>query len=297
MDFDRAIQYFTDYLRVERGASPNTIGSYEADLRGFSLYAASHGIRSPDRVTPQLARGYIEDLRGRGVSPSSIARKLSSLRAFYRFLTREGLAEASPVEGIEPPRGWMKLPTVLTVEEVDRLLSLYSDPKTPAELRDRAILETLYATGLRVSELVSLKLDDLNLDVGYLRCLGKRGKERIVPIGRIAAQAIEDYLERGRPHFVVSPTPWLFLNRRGGKLSRQSVWKLIKDAVKKAGINKPVSPHTLRHSFATHMLERGADLRSLQEMLGHSNISTTQIYTHVSRERLKQLHSAYHPRG
>jgi integrase/recombinase XerD len=298
MGLERFLRYFTDYLRVEKGASPNTIASYEADLRDFLAFVESLSVKSLSDVKGNTVRRYIESLSRKGMTSSSISRRLSSLRSFYRFLISERLVEESPVEGVDTPKGWSKLPTVLSVEEVERLLSVYEDAGTPVQLRNRAILELLYASGLRVSELISLKVDDVSQDLGYLRCKGKGNKERVVPVGRVALRALREYLEKGRPH-LASPhnSSWLFLNRNGDKLSRQTVWKVIKRAIKLAGIDKNVSPHTLRHSFATHMLERGADLRSLQEMLGHSNISTTQIYTHISRERLKDLHRTFHPRG
>lgn len=298
MSPDRFIGYFIDYLRVERGASPNTIASYEADLRDFLAFLEPLELRFPDEIGRDVIRGYVESLSHRGMSSSSISRHISSLRSFFRFLMAERFIDESPVDGIEPPKGWTRLPTVLSIDEVERLLSVYERAETPIQLRNRAILELLYATGLRVSELTSLRTDDISAELGYLRCRGKGDKERLVPIGAPALKAVEEYLKKGRPHLAGSRfQPWLFLNRDGDKLSRQAVWKVIKRAIKLAGIEKNVSPHTLRHSFATHMLERGADLRYLQEMLGHSNISTTQIYTHISRERLKDLHKTFHPRG
>jgi len=298
MSPERFIGYFIDYLRVERGASPNTIASYETDLRDFLAFLEPLKVRFPDDVSRDVIRGYVESLSRRGMSSSSISRHISSLRSFYRFLMAERLIDESPVDGIEPPKGWARLPTVLSIDEVERLLSVYERAETPIQLRNKAILELLYATGVRVSELVSLRTDDISAELGYLRCKGKGDKERLVPIGSPALKALEEYLKRGRPHLAGSRSqPWLFLNRNGDKLSRQAVWKMIKQAIKLAGIEKNVSPHTLRHSFATHMLERGADLRYLQEMLGHSNISTTQIYTHISRERLRDLHKTFHPRG
>lgn len=298
MSLDRFIGYFIDYLRVERGASPNTIASYEADLRDFLAFLEPLELRFPDEIGRDVIRGYVESLSHRGMSSSSISRHISSLRSFFRFLMAERFIDESPVDGIEPPKGWTRLPTVLSIDEVERLLSVYERAETPIQLRNRAILELLYATGLRVSELTSLRTDDISAELGYLRCRGKGDKERLVPIGAPALKAVEEYLKKGRPHLAGSRfQPWLFLNRDGDKLSRQAVWKVIKRAIKLAGIEKNVSPHTLRHSFATHMLERGADLRYLQEMLGHSNISTTQIYTHISRERLKDLHKTFHPRG
>jgi integrase/recombinase XerD len=234
--------------------------------------------------------------KDRGISANSIARRLAAIRMFHRFLTRERILKNDPTTLIDSPKLWKKIPDTLSLNEVDALISQPSI-RDKQGVRDRAILETMYATGMRVSEAVNLKLDNVNLNIGFLRCIGKGNKERVIPLGKKAIASLNRYLEVGRPHLLKNrQSEFLFLNRFGKKLSRQSFWKLIKKYAREARIRKPIRPHILRHSFATHLLERGADLRSVQEMLGHSNISTTQIYTHVNKDRLKAIHKMYHPR-
>lgn len=289
------IQQFADYLRVERGLAVNTVKSYRRDLAGFANFLSDNGLDSISDATRLDVAGYLAHLRRSGLASSTVDRKTDALRAFYRFLVAEKYAEDDPTRLIESSRSWSKLPGVLSVEEVQLLLD-QPDTSNPLGLRDKVILEIMYATGLRVSELTELRVTDLNLEIGYIRCMGKGNKERVVPVGSKAIKAIQNYLNSGRP--LLNPRDdHLLLNYRGKKLTRDGVRKIIQKIAKSAGIQKNVSPHTLRHCFATHLLERGADLRSLQEMLGHADISTTQIYTHVDSKRLRDVHQKFHPRG
>ena len=292
---ERLIGDFLDGLRVERGLAAHTLAAYRRDLADFAAFLRRRGLE-PGGITRGVLRAYLHDLQQRGRAPSTLARRLAALRGFCRYLHEEGHLPADPAEGMSSPRPGRRLPRVLAVEEVERVLE-EPDPHTPAGLRDRALLELLYATGLRVSELVGLNLDDLLLDHGLVRCRGKGGKERVVPVAAPAVAALRAYLRQGRPVLARRPGERaLFLNRRGGRLSRQAVWKLIRAAARQAGLRRPVSPHTLRHSFATHLLAGGADLRSVQELLGHADISTTQIYTHLTRQHLLQAYLRAHPR-
>jgi integrase/recombinase XerD len=234
--------------------------------------------------------------KDKGLSANSIARRLAAIKVFYRFLVRERILKDDPTSLIDSPRLWKKIPDTLSLNELDALLK-QPNIRDKQGIRDRAILETLYATGMRVSEAVNLKVDNINLEIGFLRCIGKGNKERVIPVGRKAIISIHRYLELSRPQLLrKKESEFLFLNRFGKKISRQSLWKMIKKYARAARIKKSIRPHTLRHSFATHLLERGADLRSVQEMLGHANISTTQIYTHINKERLKTIHRLFHPR-
>lgn len=285
----RAVKQFLDYLLVERGLSENTVSAYFRDLNEFISF-----VGDVLKVTSDDISRYLEHLRQLGRAESTIDRKVDAIRGFYKFLVREGLMRHNPTEILEPIKSWHKLPSVLSVKEVEALLE-EPDISTPLGIRDKALLELLYATGLRVSEVVNLKVDDVNLDNRYVRCKGKGGKERIVPMGSKASESIRQYLEHGRTAFNPKED-WLFVNYSGNKLTRDGIRKIIQKLANSVGIGK-ISPHTLRHCFATHLLERGADLRSLQEMLGHASISTTQIYTHVTSERLKEVHSRFHPRG
>jgi integrase/recombinase XerD len=230
-----------------------------------------------------------------GLSPRSTARAVACIRGFYRFLAVEQQQEGSPADDLRAPRAWAALPRFLDLEEVDRLLA-QPDVSTPRGLRDKALISVLYATGLRVSELITLKLSNLHLDDGYLTCVGKGDKERIVPVGQDATDWVRRYLQEARPQFVKKSSTWLFVNARGGPLSRVGFWKLLKEYGLKAGITRDISPHVLRHSFATHLLDRGADLRAIQMMLGHADLSTTQIYTHVLEARLRAVYDKFHPR-
>jgi integrase/recombinase XerD len=290
------IDAFLDYLCVERGLSKNTVTSYRRDLDFYTGFLDSRRVESLSRATRNDITNFMFNQKDKGIAAASIARRLAAIRMFHRFLVRERILKDDPANLIDSPRLWKKIPQTLSLAEVEALLAS-PDIRTKQGLRDRAALETLYATGMRVSEAVNLRLDNVNLDIGFLRCIGKGNKERIIPLGKKAIQSIKKYLEASRPYLLrKKESEFLFLSRLGKKISRQSFWKIIRRYAKEAGINKPIKPHTLRHSFATHLLERGADLRSVQEMLGHSNISTTQIYTHVNKDRLKNIHRQFHPR-
>ncbi|MBU0503090.1 MAG: site-specific tyrosine recombinase XerD [Candidatus Omnitrophota bacterium] len=290
------IQNFLDYLSVERGLAQNTIVSYRQDLLAYMDYLGGKGIGEISNTNKNHIIDFMMFQKGKGINSNSIARRLAAMRMFYRFLTRERILKTDPTSLIESPKLWKRVPETLSVNEVESLLS-QPNVRDKQGLRDKAILETLYATGMRVSEAVNLKKDNVNFDIGFLRCIGKGNKERIIPLGSKAQASIKRYLESARPHLLKNKeSEFLFLSRLGKKLSRQSFWKLVKKYAKDARIKKPMRPHILRHSFATHLLERGADLRSVQEMLGHSDISTTQLYTHVNKDRLKLIHKTYHPR-
>lgn len=289
------IREFINYLSVERGLSSNTLEAYENDLSTYWAYLQKSGVSKWDAVKRDHIMQYLLDEKKRGLEASSIARRLVAIKVFHRFLLKERYLKDDVTSVIESPRLWKRLPHFLTIQEMDVLLKqAQTNPKTP--LRDRAFLELLYATGMRVSEIVNLKLNDLNYEGGFIRCTGKGSKERIVPVGKTALQFCKQYAEKTRAK-MKNPGDAFFAGQNGKGISRISAWQLIKKYSKAAGITKEVTPHTFRHSFATHLLERGADLRVVQELLGHSDISTTQIYTHVSRDRLKSVHSKFHPRG
>jgi integrase/recombinase XerD len=292
------IARFIDYLAVERGLSANTLQSYQRDLCAFAEYLREkHQGRDLTETKQAHIVAYLGYLRGLGRANTTVSRNLASIRSFYHFLLKEEVLTADPTVQIETPKVEKRLPKVLTVDEVERLLQA-PDPTTPAGARDKAMLELLYATGIRVSELVSIKVADVNLSAGFLKCMGKGSKERIIPIGEYAQSTLLHYLEFGRNKLLRDEDPQaLFLNHHGTQMSRQGFWKILKKYAVAAGIHKHITPHTLRHSFATHLLERGADLRAVQEMLGHADISTTQIYTHVTRTRLKEVYAAAHPRA
>jgi len=291
------VNEFVDYLAVEKRLSPNTLEAYQRDLISFVSYLGCTSNRSLGEMGPEDILSYLSSLRERGLSNSSIARHLVTLRQFYHFLITEKSEERDPTANIEFPTLWKKLPHVLNYQEVEALLN-QPDRRTPLGIRDAAMLELLYATGIRVSELISLTLRDINLEAGYLISYGKGGKERIIPMGEYAIQRLQDYLDGVRTrYFRGSRSAVLFLNRSGKKLTRQGLWKIIKKYARAAGIKKEITPHTLRHSFATHLLAGGADLRSVQKMLGHADISTTQIYTHLTKEKLRELYDKYHPRS
>jgi integrase/recombinase XerD len=287
---------YLNHLRLERRLSENTTESYARDLAELGRFAAAR-----DRRLEALGRSdleaHVRTLMAEGRSPRSVARMVACIRGFYRFLALHHHAAANPAEDLEAPRAWHVLPKFLDAEDVDRLIDA-PDVSTTAGLRDRALVELLYATGLRVSELVELRLQDLHLDDGYLTTMGKGRKQRIVPVGESAAAWVRRYLKDARPLLVRRrTTPRLFVNARGGlRLSRVGFWKILKGYARQAGVTAPVSPHVLRHSFATHLLERGADLRAIQMMLGHADLSTTQIYTHILDARMRALYDKYHPR-
>jgi integrase/recombinase XerD len=285
---------FLHHLRVEKGLAKNSVESYARDLMTFFSYLEKKAL-SPLRASQADLMDFISHLAGR-LSVRSIARNISALKVFYRFLVSEGEIETSPARLLSAPKLPRRLPGVLSRSEVERLLT-QPDATTSRGERDRAMLELLYATGLRVSELIHLKIPSVNTEAGFVRTVGKGSKERMVPVGAKALEALKTYLEHGRPGLLKRrSSSYLFLNPRGKAMTRQGFWKIIKSYGLKAGIRKELTPHSLRHSFASHLLECGADLRSVQIMLGHSDISTTQIYTHVTRERLKEIHQKYHPR-
>ncbi len=291
------LEGFQDFLALEQGASSNTREAYGRDLARFATFARAKGALTPSGVSPRLLRDYIYHLKDLGLAPTSIRRNVSALRTYYRFLLAEGHVVQDPSERLDAPKRWRTLPDVLTVEEVDRLLSAPSLDE-PLAFRDRALLELAYAAGLRVSEWITLGVKDVMLDDGLVRVFGKGSKERLVPIGRRAIAAVAVYLRELRPRLETGAGEGiLLLNARGRPLTRMGAWKILRKYVQQAGITKRVTPHTLRHTFATHLLEGGADLRAVQEMLGHADISTTQIYTHVDREYLRQVHRQYHPRS
>ncbi|HEY7825688.1 MAG TPA: site-specific tyrosine recombinase XerD [Candidatus Acidoferrales bacterium] len=290
------IHTFLNYIRIEKGLAQNTLDAYARDLRKFAAFA---GKRNLTEVT--VERGDIVDFLGtlyrRGLDSRSVARHLVTLRHFFRFALTEGVVPEDPAATIESPKFRNSLPDFLSVEEVDRLLR-QPDASSVAGLRDKAMIELMYSTGLRVSELCSVRVNDLQIDEGCLRCIGKGNKERLVPIGRRALEILRQYLAQSRPALLGERTsPYLFLSTRANRISRVIFWKTLSDYGRKVGLRKSLAPHMLRHSFATHLLDRGADLRAVQLMLGHSDISTTQIYTHVVEERLKQVYKAHHPRA
>jgi integrase/recombinase XerD len=286
---------FLDYLAVEKGLAKNSLSAYQTDLRHFGHWLGDQK-RELDAVQRIDIVRYFQALRSAGISARSVARALAAIRGMFRFLVAERHLKHDPTENLENPKLWTTLPKSMQPEEVDALLRA-PDRTTPEGLRDGAMLELLYATGLRVSELIHVKIDDLVMDAGFLRTIGKGSKERIVPFGDSARDAIIVYVERGRPRFDKHADPYLFLSSRGRPMSRQAFWMKITKYARQAGIAGHISPHVLRHSFATHLLENGADLRSVQMMLGHSDISTTQIYTHVSRARLQKMYDQFHPRA
>jgi integrase/recombinase XerD len=289
------VEAFLDYCRIEKGLAKNTLEAYRRDLDSFCSFTE---LECPGRAPgPEDLARYLDSLYRRGLASCSIARNLATLRNFYRFLAREGEAEPDPTASLPSPKEWSRLPKYLNLEQVNRLVAAPA-PAKPTGIRDRAMLELLYAAGLRVSELCQLRLSDLNLEMGVLRVTGKGGKQRLVPVGKEALLAVSAYLETARPRLLRERgSPFLFVTARGGSLTRQGFWKLLAGCGKRAGIFHGLTPHVLRHTFATHLLEGGADLRSLQVMLGHADISTTQIYTHVLRSRLKKTVEEHHPRA
>jgi integrase/recombinase XerD len=294
---DFLLERFADFLAVEKGASTRTQDAYARDVARFVDFALIKGATGPAAVTPKVLREFVYQLKDLGLSPSSIRRNVSAVRSYFRFLIGDGHVTRDPSERLEMPQRWRTLPEVLTVPEIQKLLAAPT-MDDPLYFRDRAMLEIAYGAGLRVSESIGIGVKDALLDEGLVRVFGKGSKERLVPIGRSAIGALAIYLREQRPKLERGEGRGvLFLNARGEPLSRMGAWKILRKYVDRAGITKAVSPHTLRHSFATHLLEGGADLRAVQEMLGHADISTTQIYTHVDREYLRQVHRRYHPRA
>lgn len=291
------VDAYLTHLAAERRLAANSVESYAHDLVLLGRFAAAKGVE-PGALPRQALEAFVRELMAEGRSPRSVARVVACVRGFYRFLVVDGRLESSPVEDLRPPRAWKVLPRYLSIEEVDRVLAA-PDVSVPRGLRDRALIELLYATGMRVSELVMLRLPDVNLDASYLTCTGKGDKERVVPIGDEATRWVARYIRDARPALLKRrSSPRLFVNARGGgALTRVGFWKILKAYARQAGITTPMSPHTLRHSFATHLLERGADLRAIQMMLGHADLSTTQIYTHVLERRMRSVYDRFHPRS
>ncbi len=287
------ISEFIDYLKLERGFSENTTSAYEHDLAQFAKFIKPRKITSTSR---EEIKEYLEYLYEHGYAVPSVERKLACLKSFFRYLLGEEKVDRDPTGDIQLPKKAKRLPKALSISETIKLISAPRGEKQLA-LRDAAMLEMLYASGMRASELVALNLNDINLEVAFIKCFGKGAKERIVPINQTTLRAIKEYLGKARPKFPAKDKEALFLDRNGGRLTRQGLWLIIKKYVRQTGVKGKTSPHTLRHSFATHLLEKGADLRSVQEMLGHADIATTQIYTSVSRERLKRMYLKAHPRA
>ena len=294
---EQLLDQFLHYLIVEKGLSKNTIEAYSHGLNRFLLHLRAKGVQEIRDVDKLHLRAYLLALRRKNLNAKSIVRNLVAMRTFFRFLVQEGVLESNPVEELESPKMARTLPEILTLKEIEQILE-QPDLQTPLGTRDRAMLETLYATGMRVSELTQLPIQQVNLEGGYVLLYGKGSKERIVPLGSEAMKWVTVYLKTARGTLSKGKeSPSLFINRLGKGMSRQNFWKNLKDYGRRAGLRKRITPHLLRHSFASHLLERGADLRSVQMMLGHADISTTQIYTHVTGERLKKVHKQYHPRG
>ena len=293
---EKWIDSYMNYITVEKGLSRNTLDSYGGDLVRYADFLRGLGIDEIGKTSKTEAMAYLLSLWKQGLSPKTVARSISVLRGFYRWLADEGVLAGNPLEDMESPRTRRSLPEVLSVDEVESLLN-QPDPSHPIGMRDKAMLELLYAAGLRVSELTQLPLSNVNVEAGYVIVLGKGGKQRIVPMGQEALHWLSHYLEDSRSRLLGDKrSPLVFVSQWRRGMSRQAFWKIIKKYALMAGIRKKISPHTIRHSFASHLLEGGADLRSVQSLLGHVDISTTQIYTHVTRERLKRVHARYHPR-
>lgn len=304
--FDRAgggqnvhvlIDEYINFLAIEKGVSLNTLEAYSRDLNRYVGFMEGRGTSGIKSITSNDVIAFLGNLRNNGLTPNSVNRTLAALRGFYKYLIREKVLESNPIAHIELAKVWMRLPDTLSRNEMDQLLE-QATVESPLGMRDRAMLELMYATGIRVSELISISMNSINWQVGFLIVIGKGNKERIVPVGQSALNYITRYISEGRPKLLKhTMTNVLFVNRSGRGLTRQGFWKIVKKYATKAGLEHKVHPHTFRHSFATHLLEGGADLRSVQVMLGHTDISTTQIYTHVTGERLKDIHKKYHPRG
>jgi integrase/recombinase XerD len=291
------LNQYLNHLLIEKGAAGNTLEAYGRDLKRYIAFLEQRGLSDVRSVIPKTVIDFLVQIKSEGLSANSMNRSLAALRGFYKFLLQEKVLDESPLANIELAKVWMRLPDTVSKEEMNLILSQPGD-QTPSALRDSAMLELLYATGLRVSELISLMMNSINWQVGFLIVMGKGSKERVVPIGKTAYDCVRRYVDEARPRLLkLKTTDVLFLNRFGGAFTRQGLWKIIIHYAQKAGLQKNVHPHTFRHSFASHLLEGGADLRAVQVMLGHADISTTQIYTHVTKDRLKEIHRKYHPRG
>jgi integrase/recombinase XerD len=294
---DFLVDRYLNYLVVEKGLSSKTLEAYGSDIARFLSYLKNKGIHEITKTDTPMILQHLINLRNEGLSARSRARHLVTLRGFYKFLVQEKVLKNDPARTVDLPKSTHKLPDVLSIQEVNRLLST-PELKRPTGVRDAAMLELLYASGLRVSELINLKLLDVNLDAGFVRALGKGSKERVIPMGLPAKEKIDNYIKTARSHILKNRvSPYLFVARAGRPMTRQGFWKLLKRYAQQTGLVKRITPHSIRHSFATHLLEGGADLRAVQLMLGHADISTTQIYTHVAREHLKKMHERFHPRG
>nr|WP_244325374.1 site-specific tyrosine recombinase XerD [Dolosigranulum pigrum] len=294
-----ALAEYIIYLKIERGLSANTVTSYKRDIEKYLTFLTEKKITQLDEVSRFEILDFLQTLRQSGAADNSIIRMVSSLRKFHQYLKRESIVSDDPMQLIDTPKKASTLPKAISPQAVEQLLEA-PDTTTPLGVRDRTILELMYATGLRISELVNLKLSDMHLTMGFIQTMGKGEKERIIPLGEVASQWLDHYLDGARVYLQdqsAETSEYVFLNSRGKSLSRQGVWKKVKQLALEAGIDQNVTPHTLRHSFATHLLENGADLRMVQELLGHADISTTQIYTHITKTRLKQVYSDYHPRA
>jgi integrase/recombinase XerD len=288
---------YLNYLLIERGVAGNTMESYSRDLRRFVLFIEEGGTADIKKVKPEDIVGYLTRIRDEGLAANSMNRSLAALRGFYKYLLREKITDVNPLANIELAKVWMKLPDTISKEEMKNILEQPGDQNDSA-IRNTAMMELLYATGIRVSELINLTMNSINWQVGFLIVMGKGSKERIVPFGKVAYDCTRRYVDEVRPKLMRKrSTDVLFLNRFGDKFTRQGFWKIVVACARKAGLHKKVYPHTFRHSFASHLLEGGADLRTVQVMLGHSDIATTQIYTHVTRDRLKEVHKKFHPRS
>ena len=296
---EKFIRYFVRHLTVERGLSENTVRAYGSDLLALADYLQNSGKTEWSQIDREILLDFLDHLRDAGMESTSIARHLTASKMFFRYLCAEGLLSEDPTLLMDSPKLWRVLPDYLSLDEVDRLLNVYPSRGEALDVRNRAIVHLLYASGLRVSELTSLKLGDVNFETSLLRVVGKGSKERIVPVAAKTLQLLSYYLKNARIELIeqIPLSPWLFVSRRSRKLDRERIWAIIKDAALQAGISKNIHPHTLRHSFASHLLANGADLRAIQEMLGHADIGTTEIYTHVDRSHLSALHRKFHPRG
>jgi len=301
---DRAVRTYLEHLTVERGLSANSLSSYGRDLRRYAEFLYSRGRTAPQEITALDVGDFVVDLRtGRegvvALSASSAARAVVAVRGFHRFMVRDGLVETDVAASVRPPTTTSRLPKAISIDEIERLLDAASAPDTPIALRDRALLELLYGTGARISEAIGISIDDLDLENGIVRLQGKGAKQRLVPVGRLAREALDAYLVRARPVLAAAGkgSSLVFLNTRGAPLSRQSAWAVIQDVTARAGVQVDVSPHTLRHSFATHLLEGGADVRVVQELLGHASVTTTQIYTLVTVDHIREVYAQAHPRA
>ncbi|MFZ5571275.1 MAG: site-specific tyrosine recombinase XerD [Thermodesulfobacteriota bacterium] len=295
--FDPLIDRYVNYLLIEKGLSANTISAYSADLSAYSRFASENGITGVEGIDQAAILKYMIEMRQSGLNAKSRARHLVTLRGFHKFLLNENILAQDPTAALDLPKTGLRLPEVLSVDDIARLLHA-PDQEKPRGLRDSAMIELLYAAGMRVSELIGMKLQDINLEAGFVRVYGKGDKERIVPVGSYARDKVRRYLQEARPLLLKkASSPYLFIAWAGKPMTRQGFWKLLKKYAAQAGIEKEIKPHSLRHSFASHLLEGGADLRSVQMMLGHADISTTQIYTHVAQDHLRKVHDTYHPRG